>query len=129
VDKFVWIPYGHTVSKCFPKSTDKNIATLRNNIGLRLKDLGDYEGAKGLLEKALKSDEKNFGPDHPTTAVRYSNLATVVKEPILWAEAPNYQLNFSIRCKHVHRLIQASSDRVINMLITALNYLFERRII
>ncbi len=26
------------------------------------------------------SDEKNFGKDHPTTAVRYSNLATVLQD-------------------------------------------------
>ena len=58
MDKFVWIPYGHTVSKCFPKSTDKNIVTLRNNIGLRLKDLGDYEGAKGLLVNFLDELDK-----------------------------------------------------------------------
>ena len=41
-------------------------------------DLGDYEGAGGLLEKALASAEKNFGKDHPNTAVSYSNLATVL---------------------------------------------------
>ena len=40
---------------------------------------GDYTGARKLLEKAMSSAEKNFGPDHPTTAVRYSNLAMVLK--------------------------------------------------
>jgi tetratricopeptide (TPR) repeat protein len=44
-----------------------------------LQDLGDYEGAKGLLEKALASAEQNFGAAHPTTAGRYSNLATVLQ--------------------------------------------------
>jgi tetratricopeptide (TPR) repeat protein len=33
-----------------------------------------------LLEKAKDSDEKNFGEEHPTTAVRYSNLATVLQD-------------------------------------------------
>ncbi len=28
----------------------------------------------------MASDEKNFGVDHPTTAVRYSNLALVLKD-------------------------------------------------
>ena len=50
----------------------------QNNLAIVLKDLGDYEGAKGLLDKAVASPEKNLGPDHPTTAVRYSNLALVL---------------------------------------------------
>ncbi|WP_083766237.1 tetratricopeptide repeat protein [Chloroherpeton thalassium] len=41
-----------------------------------LKDLGEYEAAKTLLEKAVKSDEKNFGEAHPYTARSYSSLAT-----------------------------------------------------
>jgi tetratricopeptide (TPR) repeat protein len=45
-----------------------------------LKALGDYTGAKELLQKAMISAEKNFGKEHPTTAVRYSNLATVLQD-------------------------------------------------
>ena len=33
-----------------------------------------------LLKKAVASDEKNFGKDHPTTAIRYSNLAAVLQD-------------------------------------------------
>jgi tetratricopeptide (TPR) repeat protein len=33
-----------------------------------LQDLGDYAQAKILFQKAVASDEKNFGEDHPTTA-------------------------------------------------------------
>lgn len=79
VDKFPWIPYGKSVLDINPESTDANISKLQNNLALVLQDLGDYEGAKKLLEKALRSDEKNFGAEHPTTAVSYSNLATVLK--------------------------------------------------
>ena len=32
------------------------------------------------MEKATASAEKNFGPDHPTTAVSYSNLALVLQD-------------------------------------------------
>ena len=79
VEKFPWIPYGKTVLAVFPASDDKAISRLQNNLALVLKDLGDYEGAKELLEKATRSAEKNFGAEHPTTAVRYSNLALVLK--------------------------------------------------
>ena len=33
-----------------------------------------------LILTGFQSDEKNFGADHPTTAVRYSNLALVLKD-------------------------------------------------
>ena len=49
-----------------------------SNLALVLKDLGDYEGAKRLLEKAMHSAERNFGESHPTTAVNYSNLANLL---------------------------------------------------
>ncbi|MDY6835048.1 MAG: tetratricopeptide repeat protein, partial [Chloroflexota bacterium] len=74
VDKFPWMPYGTSVLKVFPSSSDVGISRLQNNLATVLKDLGDYEGAKELLEKAKRSAEKNFGQDHPTTAVSYSNL-------------------------------------------------------
>jgi tetratricopeptide (TPR) repeat protein len=48
-------------------------------LALVLKALGEYEKAKILLQKALISDEKNFGEEHPTTAASYSNLATVLQ--------------------------------------------------
>jgi len=42
--------------------------------------VGDYEGAKKLLEKAMRSDEQTFGEAHPTIAIRYSNLALVLQD-------------------------------------------------
>ncbi|MCD6135349.1 tetratricopeptide repeat protein, partial [Candidatus Bipolaricaulota bacterium] len=82
VEKFPWIPYGHALLAVFPSSDDTVISELQNNLAMVLKALGDYAGAKDLLEKAMISNEKNFGPEHPTTAVRYSNLATVLQD--LW---------------------------------------------
>ena len=79
VDKFPWIPYGQAVLDAAEHLEFSEKATLRNNLGLRLKDLGDYKGAKGLLQKAMESAEKNFGPEHPKTAVIYSNLALVLQ--------------------------------------------------
>ncbi|MEZ5045324.1 MAG: tetratricopeptide repeat protein [Saprospiraceae bacterium] len=80
IDKFQWIPYGNAILKALPTSDAAPIANLQNNLALVLKDLGDYQGAKTLLEKAMQSDEHNFGKDHPTTAVRYSNLALVLQD-------------------------------------------------
>ena len=80
VEKFPWIPYGYALLDIFPSSDDIHISNLQNNIALVLKALGDYTGARDLLEKAVVSDEKNFGPDHPNTARSYSNLATVLQD-------------------------------------------------
>ena len=78
IDKFKWTPFGTAILKQIKESTSE-ISTLQNNLALRLQGAGDYSGAQAYLEKALISDEKNFGPDHPTTAVSYSNLALVLK--------------------------------------------------
>ncbi|MEA5257384.1 tetratricopeptide repeat protein [Arcicella aquatica] len=56
------------------------IAEYQNNLALVLQNLGDYEGAKKLLEKAVISAEKTFGESHPNTAVGYSNLASVLQD-------------------------------------------------
>jgi tetratricopeptide (TPR) repeat protein len=42
-----------------------------------LKKLGDYEGAKTLLENAIVSDIKYCGPKHPKIAEHYQNLALI----------------------------------------------------
>ena len=80
VDKFKWVPYGNAILKQFGLETIAPIAVLQNNLALRLQDQGEYQQAKKLLEKAVKSDEKNFGLEHPTTAIRYSNLALVLQD-------------------------------------------------
>lgn len=61
VDKFPFIPYGEAVLAIFPEGSDKEIGRLQNELAIILKALGDYYGAKRLLEKAVRSDEINFG--------------------------------------------------------------------
>ncbi|MEA5140691.1 tetratricopeptide repeat protein [Arcicella rigui] len=80
VDKFQWVEFGKALESIFEKELLPKVSVLQNNLALVLKDLGEYENAKILLQKALISDEKNFGEEHPTTAVRYSNLALVLKD-------------------------------------------------
>jgi tetratricopeptide (TPR) repeat protein len=41
---------------------------------------GQARAAQPLLERALRIDEATYGPDHPTVAVRLSNLATVLQD-------------------------------------------------
>jgi len=45
-----------------------------------LKELGDLPGAKAAFERALKINEKAFGPDHPSVATDVNNLGTLLKE-------------------------------------------------
>jgi tetratricopeptide (TPR) repeat protein len=74
IDKFPWIPFGKTLLEVAEKQTGatqefgSKVSVLKNNLTLT------------LLEKAVHSDEQNFGPDHPSTARSYSNLATVLKD-------------------------------------------------
>jgi len=80
VDKFIWVPFGLACLKLLEPLNNEHKSRLQSHTGLILQDLGDYQEAKKLLEAALISDKKNFGKDHPTTAVRYSNLALVLKD-------------------------------------------------
>ncbi len=56
-----------------------NIAIRQQNLALVLKDLGDLEGAKELLQQALATDQQNYEPEHPKIATAQSNLALVLK--------------------------------------------------
>jgi len=79
IDKFPYILYGKRLLEIIPSSQSIDFSKFQNNLALVLQALGDYSGAKALLEKAIQSAEQNFGLDHPTTAVRYSNLALVLQ--------------------------------------------------
>ena len=59
---------------------ETDISRVQNNYANLLGDLGEYDKARDLLEAALASDLKNFGPDHPNVAVSQSNLALVYKD-------------------------------------------------
>lgn len=80
VNKFQWVIFGKHLLEKHSTIEDSKIGTLQNNLGLILSILGDYKGAKVLLDKAILSAEKCFGVNHPYTALRHSNLALVLKE-------------------------------------------------
>ncbi len=80
VDKFLWIPYGEAVELIVGQFQEPMVGQLQGKLGWVLQDFGDYAGAKTLLERALASDEKNFGVANPETAVSCANLAQVLRD-------------------------------------------------
>ncbi len=63
-----------------PLTTDYlNVATYRNNLGAAWNAKGKYDKAIEYYEKALKSDLKVFGEDHPDVATYRSNLGEAWK--------------------------------------------------
>jgi tetratricopeptide (TPR) repeat protein len=80
LDKFEWVPFCKSLLAIFPKNTSPAIAMLQNRLGFVLLKLDDLAYARGILEKAIRSDEKNFGKDHPTTTMHINNLALVLHQ-------------------------------------------------
>ena len=52
---------------------------LLNESGLYLQTLGEFGAARSALERALKIDERVYGPDHPDVATRVNNLGSVLR--------------------------------------------------
>jgi len=52
---------------------------LLNQAGLYLGGRAEFSDAKSLHERALEIDEKVYGPDHPTVAIRVNNLGGVLR--------------------------------------------------
>ncbi|GJM34781.1 MAG: hypothetical protein DHS20C18_37820 [Saprospiraceae bacterium] len=80
IHKFPWAPFGQALLEALGEAELEEKSKLQNNLALVLQDLGDYQGARELLEKAMRSAEQNFGVEHPTTAVSYWNLGTVLQD-------------------------------------------------
>lgn len=88
--KFQWIPFGKKLLELFELKNSKEVSILENNLAIVLRDLGDYEGAKALLEKALTSDLKVFGEDHLNVARDRNNLGLVCQEIGEYDKAVSY---------------------------------------
>ena len=54
-------------------------ATLWNNLGAHLQDMGELAAAKEHLERALRIWERALPPDHPAIATSLNNLGLVLK--------------------------------------------------
>ena len=55
-----------------------SLGRLLSQASLYLRVRGLYAEARDFIELALESELRQFGPDHPTVAVRRSNLATIL---------------------------------------------------
>ena len=63
-----------------PLTTEySNAATYRNNLGAAWNAKGNYDKAIEYYEKALNSDLKNYGEDHPNVATYRNNLGATWK--------------------------------------------------
>jgi tetratricopeptide (TPR) repeat protein len=56
------------------------VATLVNNLGGVLQDLGERVGARAAFERALAIDERVYGPEHPEVARDVNNLGRVLQD-------------------------------------------------
>jgi tetratricopeptide (TPR) repeat protein len=54
-------------------------ATVMNNLGLSLRQAGDYAGAEPLYRRALAIREKALGSEHPDVAQSLNNLAELLR--------------------------------------------------
>jgi tetratricopeptide (TPR) repeat protein len=64
---------------------------LWNELGYYLNMISEYEAARDCLERALRIDERIFGPEHPYVAIYVNNLGRA-----LWSlgDLPGARLNF-----------------------------------
>ncbi|MEA2045648.1 MAG: FxSxx-COOH system tetratricopeptide repeat protein, partial [Euryarchaeota archaeon] len=53
---------------------------LLNQVGLYLQERAEFDGAKFAYERALKIDEKAYGPDHPNVATVANNIGSVLHD-------------------------------------------------
>jgi tetratricopeptide (TPR) repeat protein len=68
---------GHAESlQVAPETTGR----ILNETGLYLEGRAEFVEAKRELERALAIDERAFGPDHPTVAIRVNNLGNVLRD-------------------------------------------------
>lgn len=72
------------------------LATDCNHLALVLHDLGEFDEARMLLERALAMDEQALGADHQNVARDANNLGGVLRdmnEPLAAAEALRWALS------------------------------------
>jgi tetratricopeptide (TPR) repeat protein len=84
-------------------------ARLMNDLGLYWQARGQFRAAEPLYRRALAIGEANYGPDHPTVAIRLNNLADLLRatnrlgeaEP-LFRRGVQILIDFHRRTGHEH---------------------------
>ena len=62
------------------KNDDQHEAQLANQLGITLLDKGDLDGALSYVQRALKIDEKVYGPGNPSVAIDANNIGQILKD-------------------------------------------------
>ena len=57
-----------------------DVATTLNNLAGLYRQMGDYEKALPLYQRALEISEKVLGPQHPDVATTLNNLAGLYRQ-------------------------------------------------
>jgi len=77
-----------------------SVAKSLNNLAALYHDQGKYAEAEPLYQRAMRIDEKAFGPDHPGLATDLNNLAELYRVQGRYAEAePLYKRSLAIKEK------------------------------
>jgi hypothetical protein len=76
------VPHALTVAEYAERNeTELEAASwLLNSLATGAQCCGASISARDLMQRAIAIAEKVYGPDHPTLAVRYSNLALIEQE-------------------------------------------------
>lgn len=64
-----------------PGAGDETGAGLCNELGIHLRQMGNYAGARRYYERTLAIFEQALGPDHPNSRVVRGNLASLEGAP------------------------------------------------
>lgn len=76
--------------EALPQAPLGSIALIKNNLSVALQNLGQRREARQLLLETGALYEQAFGPDHPNTAYRYSNLGLFFFEEGDYSRALQY---------------------------------------
>ena len=72
-------PHVEVVAAAAEKAGLEKAGTLWNELGVYLGRVADYDGARGCYERALGIDERVYGEDHASVALRLNNLGQVLQ--------------------------------------------------
>ena len=75
-----WQPQLRFVTEQAARAGGEHAGGLFNELGYHLRMVADFAGAGAAYERALKTDEASFHPDHPNVARDVNNLGSVLHD-------------------------------------------------
>ncbi len=75
-----WQPHLRAITEAAADRGSEHAGGLYNELGYHLRMTAAFGEAKTAFERALAIDEKTYGPDHPTVAIRVNNLGLVLRD-------------------------------------------------